>query len=434
MLNFFKSIIVGVGGIAPGLSGSVMLVIFGLYERVINAVATLFKNLRKNLSLLIPVILGFGVGILLFSKAVDFFLDTFPMQTRYLFLGLVIGTLPLFYREVEKNGFNSRYYYVIAISLLLGFALMTFSRDLFPRVEEPNFLQSLLLGVAVAGSSIVPGIDSAVILSALGLYELYVDSVANLNFTVLLPALIGLALGAVVISFIMNFLIKRFYTLTFSVIFGLFVSIIPSVLTDECVPRVDLGTVISFILVPLGFAISFYLGDVKGNNKAIRKLLGKNGEEAEIPENAIDIISNSTDPISAALSNFASHPFVIDGVSCGGMEGFLQSLKCLNKKDQIRVAALCGKDAKEEGMDRDLWRITGKVYWQGRFIKRNSEEFDALISRAYDAMYNENEGFREALKASAGRPLVHTVGKHGKLSTLLTEKEFIKNLTRLRDL
>ena len=85
MLNFFKSIIVGVGGIAPGLSGSVMLVIFGLYERVINAVATLFKNLRKNLSLLIPVVLGFGVGILLFSKAVDFFLDTFPMQTRYLF-------------------------------------------------------------------------------------------------------------------------------------------------------------------------------------------------------------------------------------------------------------------------------------------------------------------------------------------------------------
>lgn len=260
MLNFLKSIIVGVGGIAPGLSGSVMLVIFGLYDRVINAVATLFKNLRKNLSFLIPVIAGFGIGILLFSKAVDFFLDTFPMQTRYLFLGLVIGTLPLFYREVAKNGFKKHHYFIIVGSLFAGFLLMTFSDSLFPKISEPNFLQSMLLGVAVAGSSIVPGIDSAVILSALGLYELYVDSVANLNFTVLLPALIGLAIGAVVISLIMNFFIKRFYTVTFSIIFGFFVSIIPSVLTDECIPRWDIATVVSFILVPIGFAISFYLG------------------------------------------------------------------------------------------------------------------------------------------------------------------------------
>ena len=140
MLNFFKSIIVGVGGIAPGLSGSVMLVIFGLYERVINAVATLFKNLRKNLSFLIPVILGFGVGILLFSKAVDFFLDTFPMQTRYLFLGLVIGTLPLFYREVTKNGFKEYHYFIIVGSLFAGFLLMTFSNSLFPKIPTKVLL------------------------------------------------------------------------------------------------------------------------------------------------------------------------------------------------------------------------------------------------------------------------------------------------------
>jgi len=30
---------------------------------------------------------------------------------------------------------------------------------------------------------------------------------------------------------------------------------------------------------------------------------------------------------SSALSNFAAHPFVIDGVHCASMEGFLQSLK-----------------------------------------------------------------------------------------------------------
>ena len=48
MINFFKGIIVGIGGIAPGLSGSVLLVIFGLYESVINSIGTFFKNIRKN--------------------------------------------------------------------------------------------------------------------------------------------------------------------------------------------------------------------------------------------------------------------------------------------------------------------------------------------------------------------------------------------------
>ena len=74
MLNFLKGIIVGIGGIAPGLSGSVLLVILGLYHKVINAIGTLFKNFKKNVIFLLPLCLGFGVGVIIFSKIVDFFL------------------------------------------------------------------------------------------------------------------------------------------------------------------------------------------------------------------------------------------------------------------------------------------------------------------------------------------------------------------------
>ena len=45
------TIIVGIGGIAPGLSGSVLLVIFGLYQKTINAIGTLFKNFKKNIKI-----------------------------------------------------------------------------------------------------------------------------------------------------------------------------------------------------------------------------------------------------------------------------------------------------------------------------------------------------------------------------------------------
>ena len=70
----------------------------------------------------------------------------------------------------------------------------------------------------------------------------------------------------------MNKLIKRFYTATFSIIFGLFLSIIPNVLNSSCVIGFNAQTVISFIILIIGFGISYFLGDVKNN---FIKLKGK---------------------------------------------------------------------------------------------------------------------------------------------------------------
>lgn len=293
MINFLKGIVVGIGGITPGLSGSVLLVIFGLYQQTIDAVGTLFKNFKKNLLFLIPLVLGMGLGLLGFSMIADFFLETFEMQTRVFFLGLVIGTLPLFYKEVKKEGFSKKYYIHMGIAAVAGLALLIFSQDIFPPVENPNFLQSVFLGVAVAGAFIVPGVDSAVILSALGLYSLFVSSVASFDWNVLIPAGIGLVIAALVISFVMSRLLAHFYTATFSIIFGLFISIIPSVILEaepetkaywSYALRVNpgFGDYALFVgLFILGFLLSFYLGDIKKNNARIRKLFGKESGESK---------------------------------------------------------------------------------------------------------------------------------------------------------
>lgn len=275
MRNFLKGIIVGIGGIAPGLSGSVLLVILGLYQKTINAIGTIFKDFKKNVAFLFPLFLGFGVGVILFSKVVDFLLGNFEMYTRFAFLGLVLGTIPLFYKEVKKEGFNKKYYIVMLISALVGIALFSVNKDLFPVITNPNLLQSVLLGVAVAGSSIVPGVDSAVILSTLGLYELYVGSLADFNLSILIPAGVGLVIGVLVISFLMNKLLSKFYTITFSIIFGLFLSIIPNVLNSSCVLGFNIASVISIIIMIIGFAFSYYLGDVKNNTAKLKSFFGK---------------------------------------------------------------------------------------------------------------------------------------------------------------
>ena len=161
------------------------------------------------------------------------------------------------------------------ISALVGIALFSVNKDLFPVITNPNLLQSVLLGVAVAGSSIVPGVDSAVILSTLGLYELYVSSLANFNLSILIPAGVGLVIGVLVISFLMNKLLSKFYTITFSIIFGLFLSIIPNVLNSSCVLGFNVASVISIIIMIIGFAFSYYLGDVKNNTAKLKAFFGK---------------------------------------------------------------------------------------------------------------------------------------------------------------
>lgn len=275
LINYLKGIIVGIGGIAPGLSGSVLLILLGLYEKTVKAIGTIFKDFKNNVLFLIPLFLGFGTGAVLFSKVVDFFINNYEFGTRFLFLGLVLGTVPLFYKEVKKNGYAKKYYILVLLAAAFGFFLFSVNGNLFPVIKNPNLLQSVLLGVAVAGSSIIPGVDSAVILSTLGLYELYVSSLSSFNLQILIPAGVGLGVGVLVISFIMNYLIKRFYTVTFSIIFGLFLSIIPNVLNESCT-IVGVGDgILAVVLVVIGFLISFYFEDIKGNNARIKKLFSK---------------------------------------------------------------------------------------------------------------------------------------------------------------
>ena len=131
-----------------------------------------------------------------------------------------------------------------------------------------------------------------------------------------------------------------------------------------------------------------------------------------------------------ALSNFAPHPFIIDGVECASMEGFLQSLKFSNPDMQREVCKLVGKAAKFKGKPKK-WYRTQTLYWQGKEYKRDSEEYQELLDRAYDAL-SQNTGFQRALLATGNATLTHSIGKNKQSETVLTVKEFISRLYKIR--
>lgn len=134
---------------------------------------------------------------------------------------------------------------------------------------------------------------------------------------------------------------------------------------------------------------------------------------------------------SSALSNFAPHPFYLDGVYCASCEGFLQSLKFSNPDMQVEVCKLIGKAAKFKGKAKN-WRVLQKLYWRGKEIDRHSQEYQELLDRAYLAMFEQSTSFRNALKASGNATLTHTIGRKDSHETILTRQEFCSRLTKLR--
>ena len=73
--NIIKGVMIGIANIIPGVSGGTMAVSLGIYDRLIGAVSGLFKEFKKSIAFLIPIIIGCGIGIVGFTYAIEYLLD-----------------------------------------------------------------------------------------------------------------------------------------------------------------------------------------------------------------------------------------------------------------------------------------------------------------------------------------------------------------------
>ncbi len=152
-------------------------------------------------------------------------------------------------------------------------------------------------------------------------------------------------------------------------------------------------------------------------------------------EKELDIKGTSQKDEQKMLSNFSPYGFVLDGVECASMEGLLQSLKTKSVNLQKEICLRTGLEAKksfEKKWQNARWKLTGILYWQGKPIRRRSDEYQRFLDRAYDALYT-NPAFVNALIAAKGRKLIHSIGEHSTHKTVLTEYEFISRLEKYRE-
>lgn len=90
---FFAAMIAISAMVLPGISGSTLLLIFGLYVPIMSAVRAVMGFNLSYLPVLLIFIAGVACGILLFIRLIRMCLTRFRSQSIYTVIGMMIGSL-----------------------------------------------------------------------------------------------------------------------------------------------------------------------------------------------------------------------------------------------------------------------------------------------------------------------------------------------------
>lgn len=233
--QYFKilitGLVMGVAEVVPGVSGGTIAFIAGIYERLILAFhrlnPQLFKQLKQtglvstwktaDLTFLVVLFAGMGIGILLFARGVSYLLYQHPVLIWSFFFGLVIASSLVVIRQVQQvTG-------AVVSSGVAGMILGVVITQLVPLELEPTPV-SLFFGGAIAVCAwILPGMSGSFILLVLGLYAFVIEAVKTFDFSSLTFLALGCILGLIAFSQVLARLFRLYKNQTLSALTGFMV-------------------------------------------------------------------------------------------------------------------------------------------------------------------------------------------------------------------
>lgn len=258
MLKFLQGALIGLGAVLPGISGGVLSVIFGIYRPVMELLANPVRNFKTHIPRLLPYIAGGVTGFLLIARLLAFLLETYPNPSICLFIGLIGGMIPALFKEAGKEGrsFISYVSMFLFMFLIIGLLLYLKSADL---VISPGFYPFLFCGFCLALSIIAPGMSFSTLLMPLGLYTPFMDGISRLSPKVLIPACIGAVLTVICFSRAVNFLFKRYYSISFHGILGIVIAATLMIIPYECFMIFNKVFVVNLLCIVIGIFAALLL-------------------------------------------------------------------------------------------------------------------------------------------------------------------------------
>ena len=260
----------GVADIVPGVSGGTIALITGIYERLVEAISQVsiyLEELVKKRSIeefkrdftriylwfLLPLLIGIGFAFILLSRVIKFLLDAHTAMTYAFFFGLIIASVYFVAKTIKELSIKT------VLSSIIGFAFAFFLIG-FGIMDQLGHSYAVLLfsGAIALCAMILPGISGSFILLLLGQYEYMMEVLHNFEISRILTFLSGGAIGLLLFSRLLNYLLRNHKPATMAFLSGLMLGALR--LPYNKITENIKTTIFPIIIVGvIGFAIVIFL-------------------------------------------------------------------------------------------------------------------------------------------------------------------------------
>jgi len=280
LIHIIKGFLIGTSNVIPGVSGSTIALILGVFERLIRAIngfsiklissflgclfkpkenkERFFENVKLiDLGFLIPLGIGILLAVFLLSSIIPDAMDTFPVQSYALFAGLIIGSTTLLFPRIMEHKKSKQGSAMIFFSFVLGALLCYVLVGLEQISASHSYIILFIAGVLAIAGTILPGISGSFILLILGQYKFFFESLQMIKerFFEILFFGIGVLVGLKATAFAIGFLLKKYRPHTLAFLTGLMIGSL-RLTYDKIVGSLAVSTVaLSMIVMAIVFCM-----------------------------------------------------------------------------------------------------------------------------------------------------------------------------------
>lgn len=300
LIDILRGMVIGLANVIPGVSGGTMMVSMGIYDTLIHCINNLFKAFRQSVRILWPYLLGMVIAIAASSLLLKKAFDAYPLPTNFLFIGLIIGSLPIIWSQLkgEKIGAAHILIFIIAAAVVIAPKIIANQGDGARQeaaTDIPHLLLYVALGVIASASMVIPGISGSMMLKIFGYYDTIVtetiggtvEQIMHGSWSgvghaaaVLLPFAAGIVIGIFGVAKLIAFLLEKHKGLTYSAILGMVAASPVVILLDKgnWLTKTESGAmaarytgfptgilIVSLVTLAAGLVIAWFLG---GDRKA----------------------------------------------------------------------------------------------------------------------------------------------------------------------
>lgn len=226
-----KGIGMGAADVIPGVSGGTIAFLTGIYQELLDSIKSVDLKAIKllftfrigkfwkkiNGNFLFSLILGILISFFSLAKLMTYLMEHHPIPLWSFFFGLIIASAVLILRDIKW--YLPKYLIPLVIGTAIGAAICLLSP-----AETPDQLWFIFLCGAIAiCAMILPGISGSFILLLLGKYTYMLNALTELDIVLILTFVAGAAIGIVSFSHFLSWLLKKYHTMTISLLAGIMI-------------------------------------------------------------------------------------------------------------------------------------------------------------------------------------------------------------------